>query len=167
MYKSLKKNVSKKLMTKLPHTKKIRNDEISSSLSKSTSATRPQRKMGRSILPCSFTANAGWIKMIQLTRSMDRAHPAGVEWENKEQTMCTVFCGKKVRQWVRQKEPEGYLELWTFNLSHVLHPRKFINWTVSGKFRYPSLYFRRRKQRCRCSKWDILTNVVPFFFFFF
>ena len=78
----------------------IRNNKISSSssLSKSTSATRPQRKMGRSILPCSFTANAGWIKMIQLTRSMDRAHPAGVEWENKEQTMCTVFCGKKVRQ---------------------------------------------------------------------
>ena len=78
----------------------IRNNKISSSssLSKSTSATRPQRKMGRSILPCSFTANAGWIKMIQLTRSMDRAHPAGVEWENKEQTMCIVFCGKKVRQ---------------------------------------------------------------------
>ena len=104
MYKLLKKDVSKKLMTKLPHTKKIRNDEISSSLSKSTSATRPQRKMGRSILPCSFTANAGWIKMIQLTRSMDRAHPAGVEWENKEQTMCTVFCGKKVSETMSEAE---------------------------------------------------------------
>ena len=65
-----------------------------------------------------------------------------------------------------QNEPKGYLELRTFNLSHVLHPRKFINWTVSGKFRYPSLYFRRRKQRCRCSIWDILTTVVSFFFFF-
>ena len=65
-----------------------------------------------------------------------------------------------------QNEPKGYLELRTFNLSHVLHPRKFINWTVSGKFTYPSLYFRRRKQRCRCSIWDILTTVVSFFFFF-
>lgn len=83
----------------------IRNYKISSSsLSKSIFATRPQRKMGRSILPCSFTANAGWIKMIQLTRSMDRAHPAGVEWENKEQTMCTVFCGKKVSETMSEAE---------------------------------------------------------------
>ena len=82
------------------------NDETTS-LSKSTSATRPQRKMGRSILPCSFTANAGWIKMIQLTRSMDRAHPAGVEWENKEQTMCTVFCGKKVSETMRLPKRNG------------------------------------------------------------
>ena len=86
----------------------IRNYKISSSsLSKSIFATRPQRKMGRSILPCSFTANAGWIKMIQLTRSMDRAHPAGVEWENKEQTMCTVFCGKKVSETMRSPKRNG------------------------------------------------------------